>query len=151
MNWKPIAEKHFHRTGLTDAALSIIVFSMNHLPERLYSDRDLADGKRRVLEFVEGEMELNFGIIHRLEFTDKRCNVTLRNTDHVKHSVNVKVYVLNSSLIEIWQQSEKWLLTSLQPDQVHLVSWEFKPAVPSVVWNLQARDNTPAWIVVDVD
>ncbi|MBS0203528.1 MAG: hypothetical protein JSS49_11555 [Planctomycetes bacterium] len=59
------------------------------------------------------------------------------------------MWVLNKSLIELWHQTEKWALKSLQPDESHLVSWDFKPAVPSVVWNEQARNETPAWIVID--
>ena len=119
------------------------------IPPNFYSDRDLSDGKRRVIEFEDGEIVLEHGIVQRIEFTDKRCNLTLRNPSPKRHAVHVKVWVLNKSLVEVWHQSEWWALTSLQPDQSHVVSWDFKPAVPSVVWNEKARDLTPAWIVID--
>lgn len=115
----------------------------------LYSDGHPGTDKRRILEFMTDETLLEQGIIHRIEFREKRCNVTLKNVTPHRQSVNIKIWVLNKSLIELWHQSEKWMLTSLQPDQSHVISWEFTPSIPDVVWNLKARDCNPAWIIVD--
>ncbi len=119
-------------------------------PINLYSADAPKGDKRLVIEFATGEILLGHGVVHRIEFSDKRCNLTLKNPTPKRQSVNVKVWVLNSNLVELWHQTEKWSLTSLQPDQSHLVSWDFKPAVPRVIWNLRERENIfPAWIVVD--
>ncbi len=118
-------------------------------PNNFYSNHQPKGDKRSILEFNTGEMLLEHGVIHRLEFTDKRCNLTLKNSSPKRQSVHVRVWVLNKSLIELWHQTEKWNLTTLQPDQTYLVSWEFSPAVPDVVWNEKARDTEPKWIVVD--
>ena len=119
-------------------------------PINLYSADAPKGDKRRVIEFATGEILLEHGVVHRIEFTDKRCNLTLKNPTPKRQAVNVKVWVLNSGLVELWHQIEKWSLTSLQPDQSHLVSWDFKPVVPSVIWSPREReDNLPAWIVID--
>ena len=72
------------------------------IPAEFYSDRDLTDGKRRVIEFETGEIVLDHGIVQRIEFSGKRCNITLRNRSPKRHSVNVKVWVLNDSLMEVF-------------------------------------------------
>jgi len=59
------------------------------------------------------------------------------------------VWVLNKSLIQLWHQSEKWSLSTLQPNQIHVFSWDFIPAVPDVIWNVKARGQAPAWIIID--
>ena len=119
-------------------------------PISLYSADAPKGDKRRVIEFATGEILLEHGVVHRIEFSDKRCNLTLKNPTPKRQSVNVKVWVLNSGLVELWHQTEKWSFTSLQPDQSHLVSWDFKAVVPSVIWNPREReDNLPAWIVID--
>ena len=119
------------------------------IPLNLYSHEQPDGDKRRILEFATDELLLEHGIVHRIEFREKRCNLTLKNVTAKRHSVNVRVWVLNKALIVLWHQTEKWSLTSLKPDQIHLVSWEFTPTVPDVVWNEDARDPTPGWIVVD--
>jgi hypothetical protein len=119
------------------------------IPNNLYSQEPAAGTKRHILPFALGEALLELGVVHRIEFREKRCNLTLKNSSPKRQSVNVRVWVLNKSLIELWHQTEKWNLTSLQPDQSHVVSWEFNPAVPDVVWNLKARDVAPAWVIVD--
>ena len=119
-------------------------------PISLYSADAPKGDKRRVIEFATGEILLEHGVVHRIEFSDKRCNLTLKNPTPKRQSVNVKVWVLNSGLVELWHQTEKWSLTSLQPDQSHLVSWDFKSVVPHVIWSSREReDNLPAWIVID--
>ena len=120
------------------------------IPANLYSENQPDGDKRRILEFELGEILLEHGIVHRIEFTEKRCNLTLKNVFPKRKSVHVRVWILNKALIELWRQTERWNLTSLQPDQSHLVSWEFNPAVPDVVWNQKAREVAPAWIIVDV-
>ena len=119
------------------------------IPNSLFVHNSPPEGRRRVVEFSAGELLIEHRIVLRIEFTEKRCNLTLKNCGAKKQSVQVKVWVLNRTLIELWRQTEKWTLASLQPDQSHLVSWEFKPAVPDVVWNEKARDDVPAWIVID--
>ncbi len=119
------------------------------VPAKLYSDRDMSDGKRLVQKFSSGELLLEHGIVQRIEFAETRCNLTIRNETPARQSVHVKVFVLNKALIEIWHQTERWMLTRLDVDQCHTVSWEFKPAMPSAVWNDAARGLEPAWIVID--
>ena len=119
------------------------------IPSNLY-DHERPDGeKRRIFTFEQAEMLLEHRVVHRIEFREKHCNLTLKNVTAIRQAVNVHVWVLNKSLIEIWHQTEKWSLTSLQPDQVHVVSWEFKPSVPDVVWNEDARSESPTWVIVD--
>lgn len=119
-------------------------------PISLYSADAPQGDKRLVIEFATGEILLEHEVVHRIEFSDKRRNLTLKNPTLKRQSVNVRVWVLSGGLIELWHQAEKWLLTSLQPDQSHLVSWDFKPAVPSVIWSPRERENNlPAWIVID--
>ena len=119
-------------------------------PTSLYSADAPKGDKRRVIEFAMGELLLEHGVVHRVEFSEKRCNLTLKNSAPKRQSVHVKIWVLNSDLVELWHQTERWSLTSLQPDQSHLVSWDFKPTVPNVIWNSRQRENSfPAWIVID--
>ena len=112
--------------------------------------KQLAADQRRIVEWEAEEILVELGIVFRIEFRGSRCNLTLKNTQDKKQSVNVRVYVLNNALIEIWQQSEKWTLASLQPNQVHVTSWEFTPSLPDVVWNEKAGSIFPRWVVVDV-
>ena len=116
----------------------------------LRSDNQLPSDKRRILEFGNEEFLVELGVVYRLEFRGSRCNLTLKNTTDKRQSVNVRIHVLNRSLMEIWHQSEKWALSSLQPDQVHVASWDFVPAVPDVVWNEESRSIAPSWIILDV-
>lgn len=120
------------------------------VPNFVYSHNRPEGFKRHVTEFTNAEIQIDVGIVNRIEFREKRCNLTLKNISPKRHTVNVRVFVLNRSFIELWRQTEKWSLTSLQPDQVHLVSWEFHPAVPDVVWHEKAREPDPMWVVVDV-
>ena len=118
-------------------------------PLNLSDHNQASNGRRMVLEFVTGELVIEHGVVQRIEFTEKRCNLTLRNSEKKPQPVGVKVWVLNRALIEIWSQTERWRVSSLQPDQSHLVSWAFATAVPDVVWNTKARDAAPQWIVVE--
>ena len=119
------------------------------IPNNFFFHDPPSEGKRRILEFNTGELLIEHGVVYRIEFTEKRCNLTLKNSTAKRQSVHVRLWVLNKSLIEIWRQTEKWSLTALQPDQSHLVSWEFKPEVPDVIWNQKARDAVPTWLVID--
>lgn len=118
-------------------------------PLNLSVHNQAAKSRRLVLEFATGEMFIEHGIVQRIEFTEKRCNLTLRNGLDKPQPVNVKVWVLNRALIAVWSESERWRVSSLQPDQSHSVSWQFTPAVPDVVWNEKARDASPSWIIVE--
>lgn len=113
-------------------------------------DLSIKDGTRVFIDFALDEITLDHGIAHRIEFREKRCNLTLKNKTTTRQAVTVRVFVLNAALIEIWKQTERWSLASLQPDQIHAVSWTFSPELPDVVWNEKARLIEPRWIVVDV-
>lgn len=100
--------------------------------------------------FVEDDIQLDYSIVNRLEFREKRCNLTLKNPSEKKQPVDIKIWVLNGALIEIWSQLERWTLTSLQPGQMHACSWDFKPSVPDTVWNEKARLLEPYWVIIHV-
>lgn len=117
-------------------------------PRALYSDHSAKSDNLQVLPFEQDEILVEHRLVHLVEFRDKRCNVTLKNRTGKRHPVNVQIWVLNNALIQLWGQSEKWVLASLQPAQIHSVSWEFKPIVPEVIWNSKARNEDPAWIVI---
>ena len=119
------------------------------IPINLFSHEPPPGDKRRILKFTTNEILVEHGIVHRIEFREKRCNLTLKNLTSRRQSVNVRVWVLNKSLIQLWHQSEKWSLSTLQPNQIHVFSWDFIPAVPDVIWNVKARGQAPAWIIID--
>jgi len=79
-------------------------------PISLYSADAPKGDKRRVIEFSTGEILLEHGVVHRIEFSDKRFNLTLKNPTPKRQSVNVKVWVLNSGLVELWHQTEKMVV-----------------------------------------
>jgi len=118
------------------------------LPLNLYALHQFKSENLQVIRFTQDEVQLDYCLVNRVEFREKRCNITLKNATSAKRAVNVQVWVLNNALIEIWRRSEKWALSSLQPDQVHVISCEFKPLVPDVVWNEKARTDTPARVVI---
>ncbi len=118
-------------------------------PTNLYADDAAMNNQRRVFPFTWGEALVEHGIVQRVEFTDKRCNLTLKNPTTKRQRVSVRVQVLNSDLVELWRQAEHWKLSRLQPDQSHVLSWEFLPQVPEVIWNLhQRQNNAPAWVLI---
>jgi hypothetical protein len=118
-------------------------------PPNLHADDAARNNQRRVFPFTSGEILVEHGIVQRVEFTDKRCNLTLKNATSRRQRVHVKIYVLNSDLVELWRQAERWRLSSLQPDRSHLTSWAFAPRVPEVVWDQRLRENTrPAWVLI---
>lgn len=118
-------------------------------PPNLYADDAAKSNQRRVLPFTTGEALVEHVIVQRVEFTDKRCNLTLKNPTSQRQRVHVRVYVLNSDLVELWRQAERWRLSRLQPGQSHMISWEFAPQVPEVIWDQRLRENSePAWVLI---
>lgn len=109
---------------------------------------DSRSGDTVVLPFTNGEMDVGVGIVHRLEFSGARCNLTLRNRSSKAREVGVLVAVLDTRLVELWRQSENWLLSLLQPDQQYTVSWGFQPQVPAIVWNKKWRESARCAVVV---
>ena len=64
----------------------------------LYSAHRATSEKILTIRFETEDILVDHGILHRIEFREKQCNVTLKNQTTVKQTVNVRVWVLNGAI-----------------------------------------------------
>lgn len=102
------------------------------------------------MEFAYSELDINKGVIKSIEFDKYKCNLTLKNTDDSKKDVDVMVLVLNEDGVILWQKTEYWLMSSLEPGQKYTADWDFKPSIPvELEFSKYASiSSAPKWVVV---
>lgn len=83
-------------------------------------------------------IDVNGRIVEDVEFTQQRCNITLRNRTGAAADVDVAVCVLNADGVVLDVVRELWMVESLAPEQKYLASLPLELKVPATL--LLSRD-----------
>jgi hypothetical protein len=103
------------------------------------------------LPFKYEEVDVNDGIVQRVEFSAKKCNLTLKNRGNSPAHVDVTVYVLNAEGVILWKQREQWLIDTLDVGAKFAKDYDLTLAMPielSMSKYAKGFDATPKWFVV---
>jgi len=103
------------------------------------------------LPFKNEEIDVNSGVVQRVEFDTKKCNLTLKNRGTSKASVDVSVYVLNKDGVIIWSVKEKWAFDTLDVGAKFAKDYDISFGMPDAISMSKyatSFDSTPKWIVV---
>jgi len=104
-----------------------------------------------VIPFKYDEQDVNVGVVQRIEFTARKCNLTLKNRGAKSTNVNVSVYILNKDGVVLWVTREHWLLDSLDAGAKFAKDYDVNLSMPESM-NMSKHavsfDLRPKWIVV---
>lgn len=101
--------------------------------------------------FKYDEIDVNEGVVQRVEFNSKKCNLTLKNRGTSAAHVDVSVYVLNQDGVVLWSQKEHWVIDTLDVGAKFAKDYDLSFAMPielSMSKYSKSFDPTPKWFVV---
>ena len=103
------------------------------------------------IPFKYDEIDVDVGLVQRVEFSTRKCNLTLKNRGVNPANVDVSVYVLNKDGVILWMVQEHWLLDKIDSGAKFAKDYDLRLSMPeSISMSKYAAtfDPTPKWLVV---
>ena len=104
------------------------------------------------IEFqYDAAISINMPIVEAVEFTQKRCNITLNNRLGKAANVDIQVIVMNADGVILWAGSETWAIDMLADEQKYLASKSMTLTMPEyLTMSIYAHDFdiAPRWFVI---
>lgn len=93
---------------------------------------------------------INDRIIDSVDFTQSRCNITLKNRTGKSANVDVQVIVMNADGVMLWVGGESWFIDMLGDEQKYIVSKSMSLTMPEYLREsiyADGFDLQPRWVL----
>ena len=132
--------------------ITAILFICAYLPMKAVEIESSTDfTPKGAIPFKYDEIDVDVGLVQRVEFSTRKCNLTLKNRGVNPANVDVSVYVLNKDGVILWMVQEHWLLDKIDSGAKFAKDYDIRLTMPeSISMSRYAAtfDPTPKWLVV---